>query len=70
MVVSNKRASKERIDFKIIKVIAVDSGEVLNNVGGRVKKQDGFINDYKFVLLFFENLLLDTENIRTILKIV
>ena len=60
MVVSNPRA-KDRIEFfkSLSKVKQVDSGGgVLNNVGGRVKDKLEFINDYKFVIAF-ENEIYD-----------
>lgn len=60
MVVSNPRA-KERIDFfkRLSKIKQVDSGGgVLNNVGGRVKDKLEFINQYKFVIAF-ENEIYD-----------
>lgn len=60
MVVSNPKAS-ERIEFykRLSKVKQVDSGGgVLNNVGGRVKDKLEFINKYKFVFAF-ENEIYD-----------
>lgn len=60
MVVSNPRA-KERIEFfkRLTKIKKVDSGGgVLNNVGGRVKNKLEFINNYKFVIAF-ENEIYD-----------
>lgn len=54
MVVSNPRA-KFRIEFfkRLSKIRQVDSGGgVLNNVEGKVKDKLSFINDYKFVIAF------------------
>ncbi len=54
MVVSNPNA-KERISFfkKLSNYLPVDSGgSVLNNVGGRVADKLEFINNYKFVISF------------------
>lgn len=54
MVVSNSKA-KFRLDFfeKLSKVKGVDSGgKVLNNIGGPVQDKLAFIQDYKFVLAF------------------
>jgi len=54
MVVSNPRA-RFRLDFfeKLSKVKRVDSGgKVLNNIGGPVKDKLAFIQKYKFVLAF------------------
>jgi hypothetical protein len=60
MVVSNPRAT-ERIEFfkRLSKLKKVDSGGgVLNNVGGKVKNKLEFINEYKFVISF-ENEIYD-----------
>jgi hypothetical protein len=60
MVVSNPRAT-ERIEFfkRLSKIKKVDSGGgVLNNIGGRVENKLEFINKYKFVISF-ENEIYD-----------
>ena len=69
MVVSNPN-SKERINFfkKLSKIKKIDSGgSVLNNVGGRVKDKMEFINNYKFVMSF-ENELYDGYTTEKILE--
>lgn len=69
MVVSNPRA-KERIAFfkRLSKIKQVDSGGgVLNNVGGRVKNKLEFINNYKFVFAF-ENEIYDGYTTEKILE--
>jgi hypothetical protein len=69
MVVSNPRA-KFRLDFfeKLSKVKLVDSGgKVLNNIGGPVPDKLAFIQDYKFVLAF-ENEMQDGYTTEKILE--
>lgn len=69
MVVSNPNA-KERIQFfkKLSKIKHVDSGGgVLNNIGGRVKDKLEFINQYKFVIAF-ENEICDGYTTEKILE--